>query len=96
MSRDVSGEGVQQSLLKLLEGAEVTIPKIGLKQRPGGDVIQINTSEILFICAGSFAGIENIIRRRLYGNEEGVSDGDEDILNIDLIKFGLIPEFIGE
>lgn len=96
MSRDVSGEGVQQALLKLLEGCEVSIPKVGLKKKPGGDIVQMDTKNILFICAGSFAGIEHVVTRRR--EKEGLDDDDNDDLevqNIDLIKFGLIPEFIG-
>ena len=113
LSRDVSGEGVQQSLLKLLEGCEVNIPKVGLKQKPGGDTVTIDTQHILFICAGSFAGIEDIIRQRLReekghhvlcegedsGQEEGEDHGGSDLQQTqtdDLMKFGLIPEFIGE
>lgn len=96
MTRDVSGEGVQQSLLKLLEGSEVSIPKVGLKQKPGGDTVMINTRHILFICAGSFAGIEHIVSDRLKREEvEGSADWGH-VQTDDLMKFGLIPEFIGE
>jgi ATP-dependent Clp protease ATP-binding subunit ClpX len=96
----VSGEGVQQSLLKLLEGSSISIPKVGLKKKPGGDTIPIDTTNILFICAGSFAGIEQIVEQRLSKSNESLEeDGDgfgHKVQNIDLIKFGLIPEFIGE
>lgn len=92
MSRDVSGEGVQQGLLKLLEGSQVSIPRVGLKRRPGGDTVQMDTTNVLFICAGSFAGIEEVVARRL--EREGGA-GEPGVQNDDLIKFGMIPEFIG-
>lgn len=105
ITRDVSGEGVQQGLLKMVEGSVIRIPSTDKRKHPKGDMTEIDTRSILFICGGAFVGLDKIIGRRTEANSIGfsgtvISPKDsaknyKDVTTKDLITFGMIPEFVG-
>jgi len=101
VSRDVSGEGVQQALLKLVEGTRCRIPASGVKKSNNTETVEIDTTNILFIASGAFVGLDRIAKNRLQGTSIGFGaqikseELDDSVMSDDLVKFGMIPEFVG-